>query len=136
MTIRWRCRMPVSYSPMIRGLGLTAALAGFAHAQATKGCEINEGRPAAVGRATYAVQIAQSANPETAARQLSAAVKSLTENVAQTDNPVGRNFVLGKALVLWTMQPNIGLTSKRGPLGYTTDPEGTIDLAAAIDTAF
>jgi tetratricopeptide (TPR) repeat protein len=65
-------------------------------------------------------------------------VKLLTQNVERIDkdNQPGRNLVLGKALVLWTMQPDVELITKRGPLGYATDPEGTIDLAAAIDTAF
>src|SRR4051812_25651674 len=91
-----RSRMSVFSSRAIGGLALTLA-AGSAAAQ-NKACDVNEGRPAPVGRATYAVQIAQSANPETAAKQLTAAVRSLTENGEKMDNQPGRNFVLGKAL--------------------------------------
>jgi tetratricopeptide (TPR) repeat protein len=130
--------MSLFHSPAIRALGLTIAAVSVAGAQASqKACEVNEGRPTAVGKALLAVQVASgSQDPGAAARQLVNAVKGLTENAERMDNQVGRNFVLGKALVLWTMQPNIELTTKRGPLGYTTNPEGTIDLAAAIDTAF
>ena len=131
-------RMSLFRSPVFRAVGLTIACAGVAGAQAAqKACEVNEGRPTQVGRALLAVQVASGAqDPNAAARQLTAAVKGLTENAERMENQVGRNFVLGKALVLWTMQPNIELETKRGAIGYTTNPEGNIDLAAAIDTAF
>src|SRR5947207_12285975 len=133
-----RCLMSVFLSPAVRALGLTMALAAVAGAQgaAQKACEVNESRPTAVGKATLAVQVASSAQPDVAARQLSNAVKLLTENGERMENQPGRNFVLGKVLVLWSMQPNIDLVVKRGGVGYSTDPTGTIDLAAAIDSAF
>lgn len=128
--------MSVILRPVFRAVGLGLACASVAGAQ-DKACEVNESRPTAIGRATLAVQVASSTqDPAAAAKQLSAAVKGLTENAERMDNQVGRNFVLGKTLVLWSMQPNVELTTTRGPLGYTTDPQGTIDLAAAIDTAF
>ena len=131
--------MSLLYSSVTRAIGFTAICAGVAGAQggAQKACEVNEGRPTQVGRALLAVQVASgSQDPNAAGRQLTNAVKGLTENAEKMDNQVGRNFVLGKALVLWTMQPNVELQAKRGALGYTTNPEGTIDLAAAIDSAF
>lgn len=122
--------------PALRALGLTVACATVVSAQ-EKACEVNEGSPTQVGRATLNIQVASGAqDPNAAARQLTQAVKSLTENADRMSNQVGRNFVLGKALVLWSMQPNASMVTKRGPLGYATDPEGTINLAAAIDTAF
>jgi len=130
--------MSVFFSPAVRALGLTMAFAAVAGAQgaAQKACEVNESRPTAVGKATLAVQVASSAQPDVAARQLISAVKLLTDNGDRMENQPGRNFVLGKALVLWSMQPNVDLVTKRGPLGFTTNPEATIDLAAAIDSAF
>lgn len=129
--------MSVLLRPVARALGLMIAGAGLAGAQGQKACEVNEGRPTAVGRATLAVQVASGTqDPAAASRQLTAAIKGLTENAERMDNQVGRNLVLGKALVLWSMQPNVELNANRGKLGYTTNPEGTIDLAAAIDTAF
>lgn len=128
--------MSVFHSPAVRALGLTMALAGAAGAQ-EKACEINESRPGQVARATLAVQIAASAtNPEAASRQLTSAVKSLTDNAERMDNQVGRHFVLGKALVLWSIQPNVELVTTRGPLGFSSDPQGKIDLAVAIDSSF
>ena len=131
--------MSLFHGPAIRALGLTIAAVSVAGAQAAsqKACEVNEGRPTPVGKALLAVQVASGTqDPSAATRQLVNAVKGLTENGERMDNQVGRNFVLGKALVLWTMQPNVEIVTKRGPLGYTTNPEATIDLAAAIDTAF
>jgi tetratricopeptide (TPR) repeat protein len=128
--------MSVFLSPAARAFGLTITLSVAASAQ-EKACEVNEGRPSQVARATLEVQLASSAqNPADVSKRLTSAVKLLTDNGERMDNQPGRNFVLGKALVLWTMQPNVQLDSKRGPLGYTTNPEGTVDLAAAIDSAF
>jgi len=124
---------------MVRALGLTAVLASVAAGQAAtqKACEVNESRPTQVGKATLAVQVASAAQtPDAAARQLTSAVKLLTDNGDKMDNQVGRNFVLGKALVLWSMQPNVDLVARRGALGYATNPDATIDLAAAVDSAF
>ena len=130
--------MSVSNNPVVRALGLTIALAGTAAAQAaTKACEVNESRPGQVGRATLAVQIASSAgSPDAAKKQLVSAVKALTDNGEKMENQVGRNYVLGKALVLWSMQPGVALVTPRGPLGYSTGPTENIDLVAAIDSSF
>ena len=122
--------------PVVRAVGITLAAAAVAGAQ-EKACEVNESRPTAVGRATLAVQVAQSTqDPAAAAKQLSAAVKGLTEGAERMDNQAGRNLVLGKALVLWSLQPNAQLVTTRGALGYTSNPTGSIDLVAAIDSAF
>jgi tetratricopeptide (TPR) repeat protein len=121
----------------LRAAGLATVVASGLGAQAQKACEVNEGRPSQVGRATLAVQVASAAqDPNAAARQLTSAVKALTDNGEKMDNQVGRNLVLGKALVLWSMQPNVEQVARRGSLGYSTNPDATIDLAAAIDTAF
>src|SRR6266480_573253 len=115
-----RCRMFVLQNPVARVLVFSVAFAGVAGAQgAAKACEVNESRPTQVGKATLAVQVATSAaTPEVAARQLTSAVKLLTDNGEKMDNQPGRNFVLGKALVLWSMQPNVDLVAKRGTLGF------------------
>lgn len=132
--------MSVFSTPAVRALGLTITLVGVAGAQgggAPKECEVNESRPTQIGKATIAVQVATSAQaPEAVTRQLTSAVKLLTVSGERMDNQPGRNLVLGKALVLWSMQPNVELVTKRGPLGYTTNPDSTIDLVAAIDSAF
>ena len=47
-----------------------------------------------------------------------------------------RAYMLGSALALWMNQPGIGLTPKRSALGFTTNPEATIDLPTTIDSLF
>ncbi|HMC56446.1 MAG TPA: FxLYD domain-containing protein [Gemmatimonadaceae bacterium] len=128
--------MPVLTRPMLRAVGLTVAIAAVAGAQ-QKSCDVSESRPTQIGKATLAVQIASSqTNPQAAQKQLQSAVKLLTDNGEKLDNQVGRNLVLGKALVLWSTQPDMPLVTKRGPLGFTASPDATIDLVAAIDSAF
>jgi len=123
--------------PVTRALALSAALAAVAGAQATKACEVNESRPSALGRASLGVTTASSATtPESAKKQLLGTMKQLVAVGEKTDNPTGRNFVYGKALVLWAMQPGIGLDSKRGAVGLLDNPDANIDLAASIDAAF
>ena len=126
-------------TPTVRAIGLTITLAAIAGAQgAQKECEVNESRPSQVGRATLAVQVASGTqDPAAASKQLTAAVKALTDpGAVKWDNQTGRSLVLGKALVLWSMQPNVEMVTKRGPLGYASDPEGSVDLVLAIDSLF
>jgi tetratricopeptide (TPR) repeat protein len=118
---------------------LSASLAVAAGAQ-QKECAIDEGKPGQVARALLSVSMAQNAQaagkPADAAKALSAAVKALTENPEKINNTLGRNLVLGKALSLWVNQPGQSMTPTRGSLGYATSPEQTIDLVAAVDSAF
>src|SRR4029078_5981558 len=75
-------------------------------------------------------------NPQDAAPKLRDAVKLLSEADPKR-NPVGKNFVLGKTLVMWMTRPNVvhGIAS-RGALGFTTDAVGRYDVIAGIDSAF
>jgi tetratricopeptide (TPR) repeat protein len=122
---------------VLLSLGLTAMLAASAPGQAKpKQCEIDEGNPGQLARATLALQVAASSNkPADAAKQLQSAMKLLTDN-PDKKNPVGRSFLLGKTLVTWMAQPDVPSIAKRGTLGYATNPDATIDIVAAIDSAF
>src|SRR5262249_1973928 len=114
-----------------------AALSSVAGAQAQKACEVNESRPSALGKASFAVLSASSAtSPDAAKKQLVTAMKSLNSVPLTTDNQAGRGFVYGKALVVWAGQPGIGLSAKRGAIGLTDRPDEMMDLAATMDTAF
>lgn len=103
--------------------------------QKPKECEVDEGKPGEVARAMLALQVAQNAKPEDAAKQLRSAIGSL-EKADKSKNPVGENFVLGKTLVLWLAQPNEPAVVTRGSLGFNQNPQGTYDLVAGIDSAF
>src|SRR5947209_17280926 len=86
---------------------LSAAITAVAGAQQKpKECEVDEGKPSEVARAMLALQVAQTAKPEDAAKQLRSAITSL-EKADKTKNPVGQSFVLGKTLVMWMQQPNV-----------------------------
>lgn len=129
--------MSVLSGPLARGLCILVAAAAVAGAQEPPVCEVDEGRPNQVARALLAVQVASSSeNPAEVSKQLTNAMKQLTENPDRISNQPGRNMVLGKALVLWAMQPNVQMITNRGAIGYASDPAGTVDLAFAIDSAF
>lgn len=127
--------MPAFGRTTLLPIAMTALLGSLAGAQ-QKECEVNEGSPSEVAKAMLALQVAQSAQaPDAAAKQLKSAIANL-EKADPKKNPVGKSFVYGKTLVMWLSQPNVESIANRGTLGYTSNPEGTIDLAAAIDTAF
>jgi Tfp pilus assembly protein PilF len=129
--------MSVRTRAAIRALGLTAVLATAGAAQSTKACEVNESRPSALGKASLAVMTASSAQtPDATKRHLVNAMKQLAAVGDKTDNPAGKNFVYGKVLVLWAMQPGVGLDTKRGAIGLTDSPDAPMDLAASLDEAF
>ena len=131
--------MPVFRSTAITSFVLTTAFAVSAAAQATQQCSVEEGKPPAVARAFLAIsQIggAQNPNADQTKSQLSTAVRALTESGGSADNPVGHAYELGKLLVLWTVQPGTPMIAQRGTIGFATDPSGTINLPAAIDSAF
>lgn len=101
-----------------------------------KACEVDEGSPAQVARAYLAVQQAQAAKPEDAAKQLREAVKLLNDGDLKK-NATGRAMLLGKVFVLWMQQPNMGSgKTTRGAVGFVNDPTASFDLVAGIDSAF
>ncbi len=117
-------------------LPLFAASVTTAVAAQQKDCTIDEGNPSQVARAMLQLQMAGAAKtPADAEKQLASSVKLLSE-ADPSRNPIGRNFVLGKTLVLWLSQPDVTPIMKRSTIGFTTNPDGTVDLVSAIDSAF
>ena len=135
--------MLVIRSTAITSLMLAGVLALPAAAQQPKACAVDEGKPANVARAYLTVSQVASATPAApvpdAKKRLMAAVESLTKPVPAgktVENPVGSAYELGKLLVLWSVQPGVPLESNRGLLGYASDPAGSLNLPAAIDSEF
>ena len=121
-------------------LALGAIAAGPAGAQATakKGCTINEGSPYQINAAkTYLNRAMSTAGkPDEKPKHLRDAVAAL-EKAGPNDNPLARNWILGRAMLWHTMLPGQTKTVlTRGDVGYTTNPSGTVDLLAAADSAF
>lgn len=135
--------MNVFRSAALLATATTALVSTAVQAQAR--CEWNEGRPFQLASArTYLNTAAGSGKPDEKPKHLRNAVKVLTENADRIGNPVGRDALLGKVLLEWTRQPLLGwkvdsvgrMVANRGELGYTTDPQGTINVILAIDSTF
>ena len=100
-------------------------------------CEIDNGKPQAVARATFSMARAQSAlKTGSAVKDLRDVVSLLSAPSIEKENPVGRAYLLGQAYILLIDQPGITPITTRSSIGLTTDPTGTIDLFAAADTAW
>ena len=100
-------------------------------------CDIDESKPQTVARATFSMTRAQAAlKSGNAARDLRDVIASLNAPSAKNENPVARAYLLGQAYVLLLDQPGISPITTRSSIGLTTDPNGTIDLFAAADSAW
>jgi hypothetical protein len=108
-----------------------------AAAPAAPTCEIDNGKPQAIARATFSMARAQSTmktgNPTKDLRDVIALVSPAP---VEKDNPVGRAYLLGQAYILLLDQPAITPVTTRSSVGLTTDPTGTIDLFLAADSAW
>jgi tetratricopeptide (TPR) repeat protein len=115
---------------------LTASVLGAQAAPAKPACDVGETAKGNAARATLSVNLARdAASPAVASTNLKNAVK-LVDHVDKGDDPVTNAYVLGTALSLWGNQPGVGLTPKRAALGFTTNPEGSIDLPTTLDSLF
>jgi len=121
-------------------VGASAALAqnppaAPAAAPAGPTCEIDQGRPQAVARATLSFTRANAAmKGGDPTKDLKDVVATLNAPGFKNDNPIGRAYLLGSAYIFLLEQPSIQGVGPRGAVGLTTDPTGTIDLYAAADS--
>jgi tetratricopeptide (TPR) repeat protein len=105
-----------------------------ASAEAT--CEIDQNKPQALARATLSITRANAASKGgDPTKDLKDVVALLNAPNFKNENPVGRAFLLASAYVLLLEQPGIQAVSPRSAVGLTTDPQATIDLFAAADSA-
>jgi tetratricopeptide (TPR) repeat protein len=115
---------------------LSTSVLGAQAAPAKPTCDVGESAKGNAARATLSVNLArEAASPAVASTNLKNAVK-LVDHVEKGDDPVTNAYVLGTALSLWGNQPGIGLTPKRGALGFSANPEGTLDLPTTLDSLF
>ncbi|NUO39042.1 MAG: hypothetical protein HOQ17_09385 [Gemmatimonadaceae bacterium] len=119
-------------------LALSASVLGAQAPAATPPkCDIGDVMKGNTARATLSFGVAQqSTGTPVAATNLKSVVKLVETPDKAADEPVGRAYVLGEALSLWLNQPGVKPISKRGDLGFTVNPEGTIDIVGALDSAF
>jgi tetratricopeptide (TPR) repeat protein len=123
----------------VRKTFLLAALAAGAVpsiALAQAKCEVDEGKPNQVKDARNAlVTSGLVAKPEEKKKQLTKAVSLLTSPQAN-QNPVGRNWLLGRALVMISALEGQPVVTEKGAIGYAGPPTDRIDLVIAADSAF
>lgn len=114
-------------------------------AMAQAKCEVDEKKPNQVKDAANALAKAALpiGKPEDKLKSVGQAVALLTKDQEKivAANAVGRAFVLGRAYGLYaelamSQGRDSSLFVKRSALGFTTEPEGTLDLVAAADEAF
>ena len=117
------------------GLLLVAAAAGAQQpAAGAPACDIGAGAKGNLAKASLTVDLARQAGTGAAAESnLKNTVKVLE---TASEDPVTRSYLLGEALSLWLNQPNIGPVTKRGTVGFATNPEGSIDLVGTVDSLF
>jgi tetratricopeptide (TPR) repeat protein len=132
----------------MKGLGPIALLAlivvaaegAAAQAQpAAAACSIDDGKPGQVKDARNAVMVAENiGKPEDRMKSLTGSINKLTKDQEKIDkaNALGRQLVMGSVLVALSQQPGMDGIVSRASAGYATNPEGTIDLALAADSAF
>ena len=132
--------MKALYSSLFAAATIVSAAPAFAQnppaAPAGPTCEIEQGKPQAVARATLSLTRANAllkgGDPT---KDLKDVVSTLNAPNLKNENPVGRAFLLASAYVLLLEQPNIQAIMPRSAVGLATDPSGTIDLFAAADSA-
>ena len=101
-------------------------------------CQVDNGKPQAVARATFSMARAQSTLRATGnpTKDLRDVVSGLAASSLDKENPVGKAYLLGQAYILFLDQPGVTPITTRSSIGLTTDPAGTIDLFAAADSAW
>ncbi|MDQ3674942.1 MAG: hypothetical protein M3365_11255 [Gemmatimonadota bacterium] len=117
----------------IAPLALSLLAAGAVAAQGT--CEIKTDKPSQVKNAEIAFTKANFGQVEEQKRHVRTAVKLLTDDPGKIDNAAGRNYVLAQAYGWWLAKGGVPAVAKRGDVGFTTDAEGTINLATALDSS-
>jgi tetratricopeptide (TPR) repeat protein len=131
-----------AFYKLLAAATIVGALPAFAQqpaaapAPAGPTCEIEQGKPQQVARATLSLTRANAAlKGGDPMKDLKDVVATLNAPNFKNDNPLGRAFLLASAYVLLLEQPGIEAISPRAAVGLTTDPAGTIDLFAAADSA-
>jgi tetratricopeptide (TPR) repeat protein len=124
------------FGKLISAAGALFVATGALGAQATapKVCdaEVSKGP---LARVAFSVEQGRTAQGPAAATALSSAVKQL-ESTEGADMATGRSLLLGQTLAIWLGQPGMSPTPKRATVGFTKNPDATIDLVGAIDSLF
>ena len=110
-----------------------AAVPAFAQGAA---CTIDYGKPGQVKDANKAVETSEViGKPEDKRKAFIRAVTLLTKEPEKVRvNQNAANMVLGRALIDIAQLPDMPAKVRRGDIGFTMDPDATIDLLATADS--
>lgn len=99
-------------------------------------CTVDFGKPGEVKDANNTLtKFENVGKPEEKRKEFARAVTLLTRDPAKVrSNPNGANMLLGRALIDLAGLPDMPRTVRRGDVGFTQDPDATIDLLAAADS--
>jgi len=99
-------------------------------------CAIDYGKPGQVKDANKAVETSEViGKPEDKRKAFIRAVTLLTKEPEKVRvNQNAANLVLGRALIDLAALPDMPRTVRRGDIGFTIDPDATIDLLATADS--
>jgi hypothetical protein len=100
-------------------------------------CEIDNGSPQGIARATFSMaRAAEAAKAGNATKDLRDVIGLASNPASAKANPVGSAYLLGQAYILMLQQPGVRPVETRSALGLTTEPTATIDLFAAADSVW
>ncbi len=123
-----------------RTLAALAVAAGSLNAQAAAKCDLPlQSHPKLLTAGLlFNKAFDAKATPADKAKALSGTLKAITDDVTGFPAAIqpSRNFLLSQVLLVWLDQPGTNIDENRAKLGYTANPTGTIDIAAAIDSAY
>ncbi|MHB1223702.1 MAG: tetratricopeptide repeat protein [Gemmatimonadaceae bacterium] len=106
-------------------------------ASSAQKCSIQSGGSVQVSAAYDALsKFNATSSPEEQPKFLMAAVKELSAKAEKPEVEVARQWVLGQALVAWTLVDGKPTAGPRSSYGYTTQPDAPIDILLAADSAF
>lgn len=136
--------MTVKTTAALLGAALVASTAGAqarpsaaAASSAAAKCNIQSGGSPQISAAYDALsKFNSAAAPDEQPRHLSTSVKELSSMPESAKDDIARQWVLGQTLVAWTLVDGKSTIGPRSSYGYTTDPDGSIDILLAADTAF
>lgn len=99
-------------------------------------CQVDYGKPGQVKDANKAVETSEViGKPEDKRKAFTRAVTLLTREPEKVrSNQVAVNLVLGRALINLSMLPDMPTSVRRGDIGFTMDPDATIDLLVTADS--
>lgn len=119
------------------GVALAASTAGAQAAPKAAACDIQSGGSPQIAGAYDALgKFNGTQNAAEQKKHLQSAIKQLSGTPDKASTEVARNWVLGQALVAWTLVEGQESEGARADFGYATDPQGRIDIIAAADSAF